>query len=512
MRTRSDTSAPKATSAAHRDTAMAAISGRDGGMTLRGIPIQAYVDNSPRMAAQRLALAGMSLSPLGKPPGSHPPAAQRRAGRSSTTAGAAPRGPVVQRRYIQTAGLELEMKGARVERFPEKEEPKEGLSEEGMAQFGTHQKIVDAGSWWLEIDSCNPEIVTAPTASQSNLFSGLASGVKLLQDLQKCAQAYHRWEKAKKDSSEAVDASEDYHHFKGTLPDNALIRETPDHQYIAKPQITFSIQTAKLGNFVTDLQGPNIGTPGLQRNTKLLGHDKAGQPINQYSFSAITHWPRMNGDVRARATRSHPLWATDRGQACLTLVEEASPGAGGLAIMSFLQFLFAAKQQAQADTMQYYKARYSVMPRVPLSALYDELPKLDKARYVEIMEHWLAAIEQFNSGKDQKDAYPDSIQDASKTSKITIAAAVRSVYTTGDRRDKTITHEDGREEKRKVDLISSDDIASTVNVGASVGALQLPEGSAGVFELRGMPYINISNLEDVKKLYLDTINSYGGMA
>ncbi|MFX1677918.1 hypothetical protein PV762_01675 [Mitsuaria sp. CC2] len=416
------------------------------------------------------------------------------------------------RRDIQTAGLELEMKGARVERFPEDEEPKEGLSEEDMAEFGTHQKIVDAGSWWLEIDSCNPEIVTAPTASQSDLFSGLASGVKLLQDLQKCGEAYHRWTNAEEDSSEKEDASNDYHRFKGTLPDNALIRETPDHQYIAKPQITFSIQTAKLGSFVSALHGSNMNTPGLQRNTTVVNHAESGQSSNKYSFSAITHWPRMNGDVRARAAPSHPLWTTDQGKVCLDLVATATPGAGGLALMSFLQFLFAAKQQAQEDTMQYYKARYSVMPRVPLSALYDELPEIDKVQYAKIMESWLTAIEQFNAGKDQKEAYPDSIQDASKTSKITIAAAVRSVYTTGDRRDKTITHENGEEETRKVDLISSDDIASTVNVGASVGALLLPKGSSGVFELRGMPYINISNFEDVKKLYLDTINSYGGMA
>ena len=76
-----------------------------------------------------------------------------------------------------------------------------------------------------------------------------------------------------------------------------------------------------------------------------------------------------------------------------------------------------------------------------------------------------------------------------------------------NRREKTL-----KDKKKQVDWISSDEMASKENVGASVGARDLPRGSAGIYEIRSMPYIKINDYATVERIYKETILAYGGMA
>jgi hypothetical protein len=84
---------------------------------------------------------------------------------------------------------------------------------------------------------------------------------------------------------------------------------------------------------------------------------------------------------------------------------------------------------------------------------------------------------------------------------------LKSIYDDSKRKDKTQKNKP----TRKVDLISSDEVASAGDIGESVGAYAPIEGIGGLFELRSLPYVDIADKANVKKVFETTLDSYGGM-
>ena len=386
-------------------------------------------------------------------------------------------------RIIETAGLELELKGANTRKS-------------ATADFATHEKVIDKGKWWIEVDSNNPELVTEPTRSKSTLFDWLRAGGAYLQRFQVLANIHREYEAIDESDVAARELKKQEYVQKRTqlgLPKTAQVTHTATPN-LAKPQITFGIKKPDLAKFAAHVMGAKI--------THAEAYTKTGVKYEN------TQWPRINSEVAA-LYRSSPVWQNAKGQQFMTRFLAAPPDVQGLCMITIITVLFAMRKQDPLDEWQYYKARFSVMPRVPLSDVFDSLSGESKDLYRQIINLWRDAVNSYNATKDPDDEtrHPDKIQDSSKTRSYTFETAVQSIHDSANRYEKTLKHK-----TKQVDAISSDASASTSNVGASVGALDLPGGSSGVFEIRTIPYTMINDLAKVQRLYEEIIDAYGGMA
>jgi hypothetical protein len=215
----------------------------------------------------------------------------------------------------------------------------------------------------------------------------------------------------------------------------------------------------------------------------------------------------VNTEVHKIYTSS-PIWQNKKGLAFLKKLSTASTEAKGLSLMTIITILFAMRKQDQDDIWQYYKGRFSVMPRVPLSDLYDALEDLMKKEYKALMTLWFQAVQLNNEDKEESSEgyHPTEIYRAQKDLSTTIERELRSIVHPSERTEKTL-----KDKNKQVDVISSDEMATTRNVGASVGALDLPDKSDGVYEIRSLPFTNIQDYATVEKIYVETIDAYGGM-
>ena len=395
-------------------------------------------------------------------------------------------GSVIQRQAIKSAGLELELKGASVSK-----------GYENKTEYGPHEKVIDGGNWWIEVDSYNPELVTKPTESREKLLEWLALGHAVLKDIQLYAEKATALNLL--DNEHAPGARELMDEMSEILkrlplPMDASVELSTQDKYLAKPQISFGIKKGELGNFASSIMKGKI------KFTE--GYTKTGEKHEN------TEWPRVNADVQ-KIWSSSPIWQNEKGKDFLKQLSTASTEAKGLSMMTIITILFATRKQDPTDIWQYYKARFSVMPRVPLSELYDTLKENQQEEYTKLMVLWHEAIKLNNKDKDESNEgyHPTKIYRAQKDEYATIADELKSIIASDKRHKKTLKDKD-----KQVDAISSDALASTINVGASVGALDLPEESDGIYEIRSIPYIKINDYKKVEKIYTETIDAYGGMA
>lgn len=67
---------------------------------------------------------------------------------------------------------------------------------------------------------------------------------------------------------------------------------------------------------------------------------------------------------------------------------------------------------------------------------------------------------------------------------------------------------DGVKEDRQVDYLSSNTMGAISDVGGSVGAMDLPLMSDGIYEIRMMPFVDIRDVLIVHNLYDDILDFY----
>ncbi|WCT11642.1 DUF4157 domain-containing protein [Mucilaginibacter jinjuensis] len=394
---------------------------------------------------------------------------------------------VIQQSHIKTAGLELELKGAAL--VKEDETGKK-------IGWGAHEKIIDKNKWWIEIDSNNAELVTKPTNSSALLFEWLTEGLKTLNDIQLYAAQSDFVNKLSDVIPPNEEEDAEVKKFIATgqklgLGINVLVATNKGLEHHAKPQITFGIHKGELFGFTSKIRGGKIKySKGKNKdNTKTHIHEE---------------WPRVHLNVDWIKEDS-PLFATEKGKEFGAALNSSTPAASGLCLMTIIAILFATRQQDEKNDWEYYKARFSVMPRVPLSVLYDEMELADQGKYDALVVLWHNAVKDYNA-KGPENAHPTRMQNATKDNTASYTAELASVIDPTKRHKKTLEGGD-----KQVDAISSDAMASTSNVGASVGALDLPAGTDGVFEIRTMPYISINVPAEVLTIYREVINAYGGM-
>lgn len=405
-----------------------------------------------------------------------------------TTSSSPATGPVVssdtvQRTSIKSAGLEVELKGAALKETPEK-------------SFDGHKKIYDHGNWWIEIDSNNPELVTTSTESKGELFTWLREGLITLRDFQLMGKLFSEYAAFPDKTISAAKVVFDKIQEGFRLLNLPLTTDgnLTGPEYMAKPQISFGIRKGKLAEFSRSVMGGKI------KYTE--GYTKAGVKYEN------TNWPRVN-DLVTKLYNESPIWQNDKGKEFMAKMRTASVEAQGLSMMTIITLLFAMRFQDPGDQWQYYKARFSVMPRVPMSDLYDAMSPESQVEYGGLMVLWSEAISAYNvkDTTDEKDRHPETFQDATKSRTATYVDELYSIVDKTKRQDKTM--QDGS--KKQVDMLSSDDIASTSNVGASVGAYNLPNDSDGIYEIRSMPYIKIEETAKVETIYNEVIDAFGGM-
>lgn len=389
---------------------------------------------------------------------------------------------VVQRQAIKSAGLELELKGALLTK---------GFDEEER-DYGSHEKVIDKGDWWIEVDARHLELVTEPTESRAELLGWLKLGHAVLKDIQLLAELADSGtgNESSPENIKLMDQIAD----RSNLPMDAhTYLNAEEGKYLAKPQISFGIKKGQLSNFFSSVMGPKIKyTEGYTRQGKKYEN---------------TRWPRVNTEVQKIYTSS-PIWQNKKGLAFLKKLSTASTEAKGLSLMTIITILFAMRKQDENDIWQYYKGRFSVMPRVPLSDLYDALEGPMKKEYKALMTLWFQAVQLNNKDKEESNEgyHPTKIYRAQKDLSTTIERELRSIVHPSERTEKTL-----KDKNKQVDVISSDEMATTRNVGASVGALDLPDESDGVYEIRSLPFTNIQDYTKVEKIYVETIDAYGGM-
>lgn len=405
-----------------------------------------------------------------------------------TTSSSPATGPVVssdtvQRTSIKSAGLELELKGAALTETPGK-------------SFEEHKKIYDRVNWWIEIDSDHPELVTTSTESRAQLFTWLTEGLITLNEFQlmgKLISDYAAFPDQTIPAAKVVFDKIQDGIARLNLPvttDGGLTGT----EYLAKPQISFGIQKGKLAEFSRSVMGGEI------------------KYTEGYTKTGVKHenemWPRVN-DLVTKLYYASPIWQNDKGKEFIAKMGTATVEAQGLSMMTIITLLFAMRFQDPVDEWQYYKARFSVMPRVPMSDLYDAMPLASQIEYEALMKLWSDAIHAYNvkGTTDVKDQHPETFRDATKSRTFSYLAELESIVDKTKRNDKAM--KDGS--TKKVDMLSSDDIASTSNVGASVGAYNLPVDSDGIYEIRSMPYIKIDETAKVTKTYEEVIDAFGGM-
>lgn len=407
---------------------------------------------------QRMPISGIG----GKEPLNFPSSVQQAHSGSTTT----------QCKYISSAGFELEWKGIGVMK---KYDQDEELNNE---DFGKHEDIKHyaGGNYTLEIDARSPEIVSKPATSKADLLNYLDASIVTLNEI---------WTLVKDGGDLKT------HGF----PNTTYAWES-GLGGTAKPQLTLGIKKAGLKDFATD---------ALKEEGIAYEHVKAGK--NDDTFKNITA-PRINSIVR---TKFKNRWQDKLAEICPIAVgkmESSSPEAVGLVLMSVLSTIFASRTQDKSNENEYYKARFSILPRIALSGLYDQLENGKQKEVKELLQlikdTWTITglVEEIQTYEKDENKVVD------------VKKELQSIYDPDARKDKTMKNYGNA--AKKVDLISSDTVASSSDVGEAVGAYSPDEqeslrGLSGLFELRSMPYVDISNKDSVKKVVSKTIESYGDM-
>ncbi len=383
-----------------------------------------------------------------------------------------------QLKAIEKAGLELELKGTALlmEGDTETDEPE---------KIPNKYHVHEGDGWWIEIDSNYPELVTEPVDSEEELLEKLSKGKHILEWMQYFA---------------LVKGSEERTKIKEELVENGIVDWlVPDlgdgSAYIAKPQLSVQIGKGNMKEFADHVVSGKI----LHKKARVNKTDEVGYDNTQFD--------RIHGGVtvQIQKMRTDPIMKTSLANICGDETDS-----GGLALITIITMLHAARHHEMDNEYHYYKARFSVMPRTALSAMYDSLSEIQKLRYRTLVKKWVDDIYLYNDFAEHYEKVETRIQKHDKRMENENRVRFNDIYN-------SIINAESRSDKSmkstqivKTDLIASDSTAGTENTGASVGNYDLPEGASGIFELRKMPYVDIRN-DETAVLFDETIKAYGGL-
>jgi hypothetical protein len=403
--------------------------------------------------------------------------------------------PVAQLQSIKSAGLELEWKGASVE--------KDGAD----PKFAKHEHLFDGAGWYLEVDAGNPEVVTDAFESKAALFERLHNGILKLIEIWDYAKLRTIYEAAADGTPAKEEATRVYGEkfLSLNLLASAHAEET-GRGGAAKPQLTLGLKKTGLKEFVENAT-----------STEKIRYEASKGALAGAAYGRVDA-DRINAETRT-AYIAWKKYLTDHVPVLAAEIEAADGKVAGLVLVSVLESLFATRLPASsADSQQYYKSRFSILPRIALSALYDELSADEKLSAKDLLTKVAAKWTEAGQPLTMRDWTYEYKYDPTYTEYAKVEYSVKdqltSVFDDTKRSEKTFARHGN--EKKNVDLISSDMLASTSEIGESVGAYR-PDKQAplkelsGLFELRSMPYVSIDNEDSVKAVFEKTLASYGDM-
>lgn len=355
--------------------------------------------------------------------------------------------PIIQRQIsdiINKAGVELEMGGVRV------------ISKSTGDRFEKHHLICDDPH--IETDTTNLEYVGKETDDIHTLLRETQRGSEKLWEFQR-----------------------EVHFFDGIEDRDYIMEDVASRQYLARPQITFEIQKDRLFEFSQRFDNNDITYSNRQSPT-------TNQPTSgECSRIDDTVWLHLDETL-------HKL-----GLAGATV---SPSSAKGLARITIMMLYFASMRQDEKKI--YYKSRFSLLPRTSLKDSCKQLSADSQGEYQAIMNAFLAGEGNTLVKSYESHANPDDPNVASAN----FSDIIHSIYQDYENSIKTMTGSNGQTQQKKVDLLSSDVIASTFEIGASVGALELPAEASGIFEVRSMPFISIEEPQNAVAVVQDAVNAY----
>ncbi len=153
----------------------------------------------------------------------------------------------------------------------------------------------------------------------------------------------------------------------------------------------------------------------------------------------------------------------------------------------------------------YIKARLPIMPRTSLKSMYQAMPEEEQRQYRTLIfkmgqPFWSLRIPDW-----EHDNYAIANKGNDNPQEYNILHILNSIWYNLPKFTKAGS-------SAPADILSSDVFNSGGDVGASIGALPLPAGAAGVFEIRGMPPVQVTSKDEVHDVYEDVINHYGKSA
>ncbi len=269
--------------------------------------------------------------------------------------------------------------------------------------------------------------------------------------------------------------------FDGIEDEDYIMEDVPGCQYLARPQITFEIRKDRLFEFSQKFANNDITYSHRQ-------NPKTNQPISG-------ECPRIDDDVWLHFDDTlHKLG--------LAGAAVSPSSAKGLARITIMMLYFASMKQD--DQKRYYKSRFSLLPRTSLKDSYKQLSAESQKEYQTIMNTFLSGERNTLVKSYKSHGNPDNPD----VDSVSFSDIILSIYQDCENSVKTVTGSGGPQQK-KVDMLSSDIIASTFEVGASVGALELPAEASGIFEVRSMPFISIDKPQNAVDVVQDAVNAYG---
>lgn len=350
---------------------------------------------------------------------------------------------------IKKAGIELETKGITIKASKLKDGKianSHNPDDYTLSDIPKHTVILNNPR--IEVDTGNLEYVSVPHQSPDELFSNLANAQRSLLSILASAPVA---------DNEINLYDEKY----------ALYRNTAYPLYLAHPQITFEIKKGKLNSFIDSFKGNRI------RYRK--GRDATGELFEQYDGY------QLNENVASQLVS----W--------FEIIDKDKFSSANVKALAKMVFMAHASAYLQQDEVPYYKAHFSVLPRTSFHDLYTSLTADEKLEY----EHTIEII-------DNRLPFVGIKPFCLTEMPVSFSSALLSTYKPFTSYKKTMP---GMPDK-EVELLASDRMASTGDVGASFGMLALPEDSDGVYEMRKLPYANIDRLAEIIGVYQDCINHY----
>lgn len=411
-------------------------------------------------------------------------------------------------RKINNMGLELELKGVKVLTDERQELPKGHIIDNG-------QHITN--------DSGNLELVSVPTPDRDNLHEQLDAGISYMKEKQDRAIAENPYCEGMycfRPNAKSV------HHFK------------------AHPQLTLELSKDSLAEF------SDRSYSGITYRKGLLPMKGEDGSVADYNELNDTQWDSVVGEQVV---------------SCLTpRAMEVIQGISNIRLRGLLHMslLVTASAYVKQFSALYYKSRFALLPRTSLTKLFYQLTSEERDSFVSIIRtiienvplffHSLPIEERALSEKKREtigNYYNEALERARGREEIKSAASKRREFLklTSDVfqdpsheytiwnfepqvRNISIADElnsicgmalmparedveapvkyDGVKEDRQVDYLSSNTMGAISDVGGSVGAMDLPLMSDGIYEIRMMPFVDIRDVLMVHNLYDDILDFY----